>query len=173
MNLKKITIIICIVWIIIVSLWIIRSEYTLNTGIKVLLKTIPVDPKDLLMGDYVILNYEIGQIPEKYKNNNDYSLNKDVYVVLKTDINNIATIDRIIIGEKPDKPLYIKGKISKCNTIIPLWKTGVCINYGIENYYVKERTGMDLERNLRNGALVEISVDKYGNAKVKGFVDKK
>ena len=64
MNLKKLTIIICIIWTVIVSFWVIKSEYILITGRKVLLKTIPVDPKDLLMGDYVILNYDISQVPE-------------------------------------------------------------------------------------------------------------
>ena len=70
-------------------------------------------------------------------------------------------------------PLYIKGKISKCNTIVPLWKTGTCINYGIESYYVKEHTGKDLEKNLRDGALVKISIDRQGNAKVKEFIENK
>lgn len=169
MNLKKLTIIICIIWTVIVSFWVIKSEYILITGRKVLLKTIPVDPKDLLMGDYVILNYNISQIPERYKNTK-YSLNEDVYVVLKTDKDNIATIDRIQTVREPDKPLYIKGKITKCNTIIPLWENGACINYGIESYYVKEHTGKDLEKNLRDGALVKISIDRHGNAKVKEFV---
>lgn len=170
MNLKKLTIIICIIWTTIVSFWIIKSEYTLSTGRKVLLKTIPVDPKDLLMGDYVILNYEISQLPEQYKNK-DYPLNQEVFVVLQTDKDNLASISKIMT-EKPSEPLFIKGKISKCNTTIPFWKTGTCINYGIESYYVKEHTGKDLEKNLRDGTLVKISIDKYGNAKVKEFTDK-
>lgn len=172
MNLKKLTIIICIIWTAIISFWVIKSEYILITGRKVLLKTIPVDPKDLLMGDYVILNYDISQVPEQYKNVK-YKQNEEVYVVLKTDKDNIATIDRIQTYSKPDEPLYIKGKISQCNTIIPLWKTGTCINYGIESYYVKEHTGKDLEKNLRDGALVKISIDRHGNAKIKEFVENK
>ena len=39
------------------------------------------------------------------------ALNEEVYVVLKTDKDNIATIDRIQTYSKPDEPLYIKGKI--------------------------------------------------------------
>lgn len=169
MNLKKLTIIVCVIWAVIASLWVIKSEYTLITGKKVLLKTVPVDPKDLLMGDYVILNYEISQIPEKYEYLKNFP-NEEVYVVLKTN-NNIATIDRIQKGKAPSEPLYIKGKISSCNRAL-FWSNRACINYGIESYYVKEHTGRVLEENLRNGALVEISVDRHGNAKVKGFIDK-
>lgn len=168
MNLKKLTIIICIIWSIIVSFWVIKSEYILITGKKVLLKTIPVDPKDLLMGDYVILNYDISRIPEEYKNI-EYKPNEEVYVVLKTDENNIATIDKIETVSDKKEPLYIKGKISKCN----MWGNSDCINYGIESYYVKEHTGKELENNLRNGAPVEISIDKNGNAKIRGFSENK
>ena len=169
MDLKKLTIIICIVWTVIVSFGVIKNEYILITGRKVLLKTAPVDPRDLLMGDYVILNYEISQLPKKYEYLEELP-NKEVFVVLKTDKDDIATIDRIQTVEEPRGSLYLKGKIAKCNTIVPLWKTGTCINYGIESYYVKEHTGKDLEKNLRDGALVKVSIDRHGNAKVKGFV---
>lgn len=159
MNLKRIVIIICIIWTAIVAFWVIKSEYVFVAGKDVLLKTVPFDPRDLFMGDYVTLNYEISRIPPKYCDEM-YSSNKVVYVVLKTDENNIATIDNIQI-KRPIAPLYLKGKISKTNTI----------EYGIESYYVKERTGKVLENNLRNGALVKVCINKYGNAKVKGFVE--
>ena len=170
MNLKKLTIIICIIWISIIAFGVIRNELILTTGKKVLLRTVPVDPKDLLMGDYVTLNYEISQLPQNYDYLKTFK-NKEVYVVLKTDKDNIATIDRIQTEKEPDEPLFIKGKISKCNTIIPLWKTGTCINYGIESYYVKEHTGKDLEKKLRNGTLIKISIDRHGNAKVTEFIN--
>ena len=40
------------------------KEFTLQTGTDVVLQTVPVDPRSLLQGDYVILRYEIG-IPER------------------------------------------------------------------------------------------------------------
>lgn len=42
--------------------------------------------------------------------------------------------------------------------------------FGIENYFVKEGTGIKLQRDLRNGAPVRVAADKFGKAKVKGFV---
>lgn len=159
MNLKRIVIIICIIWTAIVAFWVIRSEYVCIVGKEVLLKTVPFDPRDLLMGDYVTLNYEISRVPKKYYDEM-YSSNKKVYVVLKTDENNIATIENIQT-KRPTESLYLKGKISRSNTI----------EYGIESYYVKEHTARELEKNLRNRALVKVCIDKYGNAKVKGFVE--
>ena len=38
----------------------------LDTGVKVLLKCEPVDPRSLISGDYVILNYEISSLAEGY-----------------------------------------------------------------------------------------------------------
>lgn len=35
----------------------------LRNGKEVLLKTVPVDPRDLLRGDYVILSYDISWLP--------------------------------------------------------------------------------------------------------------
>lgn len=161
MNLKKAVIIICAVWILIPAAWVIKNEIILHTGREVLLKTIPVDPRDLFMGDYVILNYEISALPENYK----FIPNQNVYVLLEADENNIAKI-KSVSNTKPENELFISGKISraKCRNI-----TGRCIKYGIESYYVKENTGRKLERELRNGALVKVSIDKDGSAKIKSI----
>ncbi|EJZ21322.1 hypothetical protein RCCGEPOP_10521 [Rhizobium sp. Pop5] len=35
----------------------------LSNGTEVLLKTAPVDPRDFLRGDYVVLNYDISSVP--------------------------------------------------------------------------------------------------------------
>ena len=46
-----------------------REEYFLRTGEEIVLQSIPVDPRDLLRGDYVILGYaaeNIGQLPGDY-----------------------------------------------------------------------------------------------------------
>ena len=166
MDLKKLTIIVCSVWLCIISFSVIKNEIILNTGREVLLKTLPVDPRDILMGDYVILNYEIAQV-RPYKLKGGVKTGKYVYVTLTTDRNNVAEI-KDMSYDKPSKP-YIKGKIGGCDTTIPLYKNGSCIKYGIESYYVKEDTGHEWERKLRDGMLVRVVIDRYGNAKIKGF----
>ncbi len=46
--------------------WIIAGRAAiLRNGAEVLLKVEPVDPRDLLRGDYVSLGYEISRIPVK------------------------------------------------------------------------------------------------------------
>jgi len=161
---KSVFIIICF-WLLIICGFVLKQEFTMLTGREVLLRTVPVDPRDLLRGDYVILNYEVAQIPISYR---DYGENAVVYVMLRTDKNNIAHFSGIT--NKMPKGLFLKGKTGKCQTTIPFYRSGRCVSFGIESYFVKEGTGRELERDLRNGALVRVVIDKNGDAKVKGFV---
>lgn len=162
---KKAVFIIMGMWFLISSGFIISQEYILKYGKEVLLKTVPVDPRDLFMGDYVILNYDIAQIRgSKY----NFPENTTVFVTLKTDKNNVASVSNISTLP-PSSGLYLKGKTGKCNTTSMFFKNGRCINFGIESYYVKEKTGRQLENDLRDGAFVKVLIDKNGNAKVKGF----
>ncbi len=57
MNPKKTFYLIVVFWLLIFSGFIAYKEYTLRTGTEVILKTMPVDPRDLFRGDYVTLNY--------------------------------------------------------------------------------------------------------------------
>jgi len=164
---KKSVFIIISFWLAIICGFTLKQEFIMMTGKEILLKTIPVDPRDLFRGDYVILNYEIAQIPRKYRN---YGYNTVVYELFDTDENNIAHFSGIT--DKEPKDSYLKGKVGRCRTAIPFYRNGRCVDFGIESYFVKEGKGRELERDLRNGALVKVVVDGNGNAKVKGF-DKK
>ena len=62
MSLRNNIIFIFIIWFVIIAGFIGYKEYTLSQGQKILLKTIPLDPRDLFRGDYVVLNYEISQL---------------------------------------------------------------------------------------------------------------
>ena len=163
MKNNKIVIFIIVFWALVSFSAVIKNEITLNSKTTVYLKTVPVDPRDIFMGDYVILNYKIAQNVDSYK------LNKIVYVVLDVDKDGVAT-RKLVTADKPkERELYIKGRISKCPTTIAFFKTGQCVNMGIESYYVKEGEGKKLEKDLRNGALVEVKISKNGLAKVVGF----
>lgn len=160
---RKTVLIIIFAWLLIIGVFVFKNEYTVCTGHEVLLETIPVDPRDLFRGDYVILNYAIAS-DKSYRN---YKNNQIVYVKLKTDDKNVAHIDKVT-EYRPHDGLYIRGKIQNSqskNLFNPQ-----DVEFGIENYFVKEGTGIKLQRDLRNGALVKVAVDKFGKAKVKGFV---
>ncbi|OIO30741.1 hypothetical protein AUJ77_01795 [Candidatus Nomurabacteria bacterium CG1_02_43_90] len=66
MHKSKIFIGIGIFWIVILGAFIGFKEFTLRTGQEVLLKTLPVDPRDFFRGDYVVLRYDISRINLSY-----------------------------------------------------------------------------------------------------------
>ena len=162
---KKAIFIIMILWLSIISGFIIVNEYTIRTGKEVLLETIPIDPRDLIRGDYVTLNYAIAYDSRYLK----YKDRQIVYVKLKTNNKNIATIDNIV-DVKPQMGLFIQGRIIKPK---PHSFWGKCVNFGIESYFVKEGIGLELEKELQNRGLVRVVIDKSGKAKVKGFIKNK
>lgn len=163
---KKYVYIILCFWIALISISIIKNECILNMGREVLLETQPVDPTDLVRGEYVKLNYAITEIPSsrRYFENGEI-----VYVKLQKDRENIAHYSEITT-KKPDG-LYIKGKTYRCQTANNGFKNGACVKYGIESYFVKEGTALEIEKKLSKGGLAKVVIDKNGNAKIIGLIE--
>jgi len=156
---KKTVLGIIIFWTVITVVLVLFNALPSLVGKEVLLKTVPVDPRDLLRGDYVVLNYEISTPPRMQKGN--FSSDSTVYVVLDIDKDNIATV-RYVSDKIPRNEFFIKGKVRN--------KWSPRVEYGIESYFVKEGTGLELEQKLRSGAYAKVAIDKNGNAKVKELV---
>lgn len=164
MDKKKIFIIIGIFWIVIIGGFIAFKEFTLQTGDEILLKTRPVDPRDLFRGDYVILRYDISTINTDFLSyqGSDFKEDNKVYVLLNVDdqkIGSLANIDK----NKPKEGVFIEG------TVINADSNRLNIEYGIESYFVPEGKGKQIERNLGK-IYTKIAVDDFGNAVIKSLV---
>jgi Uncharacterized membrane-anchored protein len=183
LNQKKILYLTVVFWLLIFSGFITYKEYTLRTGTKVMLKTLPVDPRDLFRGDYVTLNYEISTLDmEKLQADDSYFYN-DEPVYLTLELKNGYGIPKEIYAAPPEDELYIKGKVSD---IIYNWETDesgntieeaaikeLRVDYGIESYFVPEGRGMEIETAQRTGKTevdAKVVIDKYGNAVVKNLL---
>lgn len=132
----------------------IRSnESLLTNGKEITLELAPLDPRSMLQGDYVILSYEIAEVNEL---KNLHSGNR-VYVLAKKDKNGVYQRDKILTAVDPQKyqlaedEVLIAGKYNGYNGVI----------LGIESYFVKEGTGLDLQRNAKHA---KVRVAKNGNA---------
>jgi uncharacterized membrane-anchored protein len=114
----------------------------------VMLRTQPVDPRDLLRGDYIILNYEISTLPGDYPKERRRA--DEVYVVLKDD-GGFAVIDRVV-RERPEAgEKFIRGRIR-----------GQRIEYDLEKYFVPEGKG-----NPPLPITVEVAIRADGRAQIK------
>jgi len=167
MNTKKIVLIAtAFLWIIIALSLIASKQQTLTKGRKVLLETVPVDPRDFLRGDYVILNYKISSLDLKSMptDKSGYRGGDVVYVCL------IPSGKFWTAGElacRKDKfassgSVYIKGRVRSA------YSGKLNVEYGIESYFVPEGKGVEIERNMRGRGptkvSVEASIDAQGNA---------
>lgn len=131
------------------------------SGTTIRVTTVPVDPRDLFRGDYVILRYEfssLGTIPNSSTFQND-SANRTVYVTMRQegDIWKATGISR----SRPKDGVFLRG-IRK--------PYGYEIEYGIESYFVQEGTGKAIEdamRVNRKGVVVELTVASDGKASIK------
>lgn len=183
MNQKKVLYLTVIFWLLIFSGFILYKEYTLRTGTEIILKTEPVDPRDLFRGDYVVLNYEIStlnleevQVEDPYFNYNDR-----IYLALEPE--NGYGVPKKIYKNPPDNELYIKGRVKE---IIYDWEAyesngmtedpalkEIRVEYGIESYFVPEGKGIEIEHQQwtgREGVDVKVVIDKYGNAVIKSLL---
>ncbi|WP_144428538.1 GDYXXLXY domain-containing protein [Defluviitalea phaphyphila] len=148
--------------IIVLILMIILPLMTYLMGETIILKTRPYDPRDLFRGDYVSLDYEIEEIEiDKFEDGiivNDNGIYKNeidkVYIVLK-DLNGIHTVD-YVAKDKPKNKQYLFAKIQGIRNA---YKDSnepaiVMLDCGLDNYFVPENTGMELEEMSREGALL-------------------
>jgi uncharacterized membrane-anchored protein len=121
--------------------WAGRHEYVRRHAPTILLRTQPVDPQDLLRGDYMILGYEIGRVTIPA----GIHVGEPCWVVLAPDgefhkaVRASATEPSLQPGE-----LAVRARRGSGDVL-----------YGIENYYVPE--GMGTPRF--NTLVVEASVN--------------
>jgi len=145
---------------------IISHAIPLATGDTILLRVIPVDPRDLFRGDYVILSYgemsrmmpkEIGA--QNYNNWREYA-GRTVYVSLVPDDDGKHWNPTEASLNRPARGRFICGRIDSWNRI----------EFGIESYFVEEGKGRDIERAIRDKKVsAEVALTADGKAALKGL----
>jgi uncharacterized membrane-anchored protein len=141
---------------------------TLVMGDTILLRSAPVDPRDLFRGDYVILSYEIsrpwtigntGQ-PAVWQQGNEHA-GKTIYVLLKpAEDGKHWEADGYQFTE-PSGNTFIRGTVNPSGTV----------EYGIESYFVQEGQGHVYEQAILDRKLAaEVAVDHHGQAQLKRLV---
>ncbi|MFH1208777.1 MAG: GDYXXLXY domain-containing protein [Candidatus Omnitrophota bacterium] len=150
------------------AMWV-HEEYLATHGREILLPTLPVDPRDLFRGDYVVLRYEISRHKAPFYKKLNLENGQPVYVSLKLDGQNWA-IDEIAL-KKPERGLFLQGRISEVQKEKHQETYG--IQYGIESYFVPEGEGKKLESLREQKKLsAAINVAPDGQAKIKRLVVK-
>ena len=167
MNKRIIVLLIALLWVIVTVGFIASKQAVLKSGKVILLETEPVDPRDLLRGDYVILSYRISNLHlDRIASEKKYFRHGEI-VYVEVEPKGKYWEAASISAERPvaGAGIFIRGRVrgSRSNEAHVL--------YGIENYFVPEGEGGKFETAMRRGSKeklnVEAVVDKSGNAMIK------
>jgi uncharacterized membrane-anchored protein len=149
------------------SAWLLGTvavqERALARGKIILLETRRVDPRDLLRGDYLILNYKISDVPTNLFSppvKKDLPYGTLVFIALAPGTNQFYEIAKASTNEfmPAANEILLRGKSDE-----RWWSTNsIHVTYGIENFYVGEGTGNPIGK-LTVRAIVPAS----GRAKIK------
>lgn len=136
-------------------------EFTLRTGREVVLQTVPVDPRDLFRGDYVVLRYDVSRLPYCC-----FKVGDRVYVTLasKGEVwEAVSASKRAPSGDG----IFIRGRVAQLQD--ERGTQYIEVEYGIESYFVPEGTGRDIER-FQGKMKVIVAVDGFGTAVIKELI---
>ena len=117
-------------------------------GEKVVLKVVPVDPRDYFRGDYVVLSYEANRPPpegiegipqvgywwSRRWDRDAYLEDRTVYVTIEPEADGRHWHAVKYSTERPKSGKFLRGNYSRNNFQNP-------IQFGIEAYYVEEGKG--------------------------------
>jgi uncharacterized membrane-anchored protein len=118
-------------------------------GKEIRLQTAPIDPRDLVYGDYVVLNYEISQIKATlWKGAGKLPRQGDIlYVVVRLDKRNAkGTFEAVAAYDH--KPSINPGEVILIGRSGYTFDDMINVKYGLETYYVPQNTGKALEEQV-------------------------
>jgi uncharacterized membrane-anchored protein len=159
--------------------WIIMARAAvLRDGREVLLKVAPVDPRDLLRGEYVRLGYDISRIPTDLlvaPPKASATIGNEIYVRLRKGGDGFWQASRASLDHPlPDAPsageVDIRGFAYDGQNLEAGSSIGV--EYGLERFYLPEGEGRAIERdmNVRSfGVVAAIGAD--GTTQIKALMD--
>ncbi|NEJ71072.1 hypothetical protein GR197_11045 [Rhizobium phaseoli] len=153
---------------------IIQSRASiLADGAEVLLKTAPVDPRDFLRGDYVVLNYDISSVPvqtvsggiptEPGERTLWVRLKKQedgFWTVIESSFHGLSPLPETVILRS--QPFYSGGLAAG---------DSIRVEYGIERYYVPEGEGKPIEAARNDGNVaIAVRVSPAGGAQIRSLL---
>ncbi|PDT14613.1 hypothetical protein CO670_22045 [Rhizobium sp. J15] len=153
---------------------IIQSRASiLRDGAEVLLKTAPVDPRDFLRGDYVVLNYDISSVPVQTIAGGIPAEpgERTLWVRLKKQQDGFWTIVESSFQALPPQPETVILRSQPFYSSGPSAVENIRVEYGIERYYVPEGEGKPIEEARNDGNVaISVRVSPSGSAQIRSLL---
>lgn len=158
--------------------WMINARAAiLRDGREVLLKVQPVDPRDLLRGDYVRLGYNISALPKTLLETgpDDAELARDATVWLRVRRGEDGIFAPVSLRLRAEAPALANDEADIRGRVRSGWQeiTGtILVDYGIERFYLPEGEGRAIEADMgERSFFMIVAVGDGGQAQIKAFLD--
>ncbi len=141
----------------------INSVTPLMFGKEYRIKTRPLDPRSLFRGNYARLSYDTSQM-KLYSEIKEKNLRRDdvVYVQLNPLEEGLHQLGTITL-EPPAGVPFIRGRVAN------RWfgHGSYDVKFGIEAYFAPKEKALELEREVRRGAIAVVMISSSGKAALK------
>lgn len=170
-----------ILFIVVLATGVYIQEDLRRNGQQVILATVPVDPRDVLRGDYVDLAYEIGRSEKATTFAKNMTESAPIYALLTLGEDN-RVVDYTFSITEPKEGVYIRGEGvveeyefyqdegKNKNPILVKEKRGSIRYPQIEQYFVPEGKGWAIGRMGQTGSgkklEAKIVLDDNGRAQI-------
>ncbi len=148
----------------VIATLVMRYEWRLWYGRPVVLQTVPVDPRDLFRGDYVILNYDVA-LPDGMEADeaDDGTCRRgDLWLILNQSEDKVSQVRRV----ERAAPATLADDEAVLKVRAGCWR-GTDFPDTITRYYVPEGTGRDMEKLVREKRLsVVLATTPDGEASI-------
>lgn len=138
-----------------------EREWVRQNGRTVYFRTAPVDPRDVMRGDYVRLRYGMSTVPrEQWRGDlksttNNPPLPRDtrVYASIQIDTNNLVQLTSLGT-DQPADGAYVRGRVVSSSP------THLQVRYGLEAWFLEQGSGKIIEaRQTRDGIQVPLEME--------------
>ncbi len=159
-----------------------EREWILHNGRTVWLRTAPIDPRDLLRGDFVRLDYDINTVAAEsivglVADTEAGTPRRHQVVYTRLQPSGEGLYEAAGTGTtRPAEGPFIRGRVEDQGNFA--WRAGagrVFVKYGIEQYFVEQGKGKQIEdrRGTRNGLQVpmevEVALGSSGTAVIRDY----
>jgi len=149
---------VALIQLVLISIPLIDRLQVQGSGQTVRLAVVPVDPRDLLRGDYVIINLAIGQISKEVPGSETVAYGDRVFVGLRAS------------GDIPAEPVLVArtreeaGDLAIAGTVLSVLDDEIRVDYGIDAFFLPEGEGLEIERLDRSRIQLEVTVADDGRS---------
>ncbi|MCJ7783759.1 MAG: GDYXXLXY domain-containing protein [Desulfobacterales bacterium] len=133
-------------------------QYWVATGERILLRTAPVDPRDIFRGDYLSLRYDISTLDlDGFGVKGNFKSNEKVYVILERNQEGVFSAVSVSRG-LPSGKRFIQGRV-QYETTLSKWE--VTLKDDSENLHELKPQWFE---NTKRGDRITFCLDEKGNA---------